>query len=204
MISHDYKLIFVHVPKCAGRSVCDIFNQRFDHYTARYYEQEYHKFWQQYTRFTIVRHPLDRLVSLYYYVKEHRRHKHEDIGRNIQNFNIWLQHNIAAYHGEFWNNAEGNRGTDGDLGSPFWFTSQYRRIVAHSGNIELDRVFHLEDGNGPVNEFLSGIIGKETILPHVNESVYKDWRSHFNNETYALASEFFPVIEDCRKLGYEL
>lgn len=80
MITHDYKLIFIHVPKCAGRSINDVFNQRFDHFTARYYEKEYADQWKKYTKFTIVRNPFDRLVSIYTYMMKHRRHLYEPVG----------------------------------------------------------------------------------------------------------------------------
>lgn len=104
MITHDHKIIFVHIPKCAGRSICDIFNQRFDHYTAKYYELEFNRFWKEYTKITIVRNPYDRLVSLYIYIKQHRRHANESIAINIQDFRAWIKSNIAAFNGNFYDN----------------------------------------------------------------------------------------------------
>lgn len=217
MITHDHQLIFVHIPKCAGRSVCDVFCQRFDHYTAQFYESEYSKHWQRYQRMTIVRHPLDRFVSLYIYILNHRRHKQEPIGDGIvhpinlplhesvqSNFSRWLIKNINAFQGDFGYHAEGARGTDGDLGSSFWFTSQWKRIISRSGQCDLHRVFKLEDGNAPINDYLSEITGTPVVLPHTNKSEYSDWRSFYNGEAYALASTFPAVVEDARNLGYDL
>lgn len=204
MISHDSKLIFVHIPKCAGRSICDIFNQRFDHYTAKYYELEFHRFWKQYTKMTIVRNPYDRLVSLYIYIKQHRRHINEPVAANINDFRAWIKSNIAAFNGNFYDlSAEGQRGTDGDIGSPFWFTSQWQRLVTHTGDNKLDYTFRLEDGMKPVEDLLQKLTGQPVTIPHVNASVFDDYRQFYDNETFALVSEFPPIKEDCDKLNYQ-
>jgi hypothetical protein len=203
MITHDYGLIFVHVPKCAGRSICDIFNQRFDHYTAKYYELEFKRFWNKYNKITIVRNPYDRLVSLYVYIKTHRRHVNEGIACNIQDFRQWIKSNVSAFNGNFYDgSAEGQRGTDGDIGSPFWFTSQWQRIIDHAGNNKMDHTFKLEYGMLPVQQFLEDLLQKQITIPHVNASEYDDYRSFYDNETYALVSEFAPIKEDCSRLGY--
>ena len=204
MITHDHKLIFVHIPKCAGRSICDIFNQRFDHYTAKYYELEFPKAWRMYQKMSIVRNPYDRLVSLYIYIKKHRRHIHEPLAANISDFRQWIASNIYSFNGNFNDlSAEGQRGTDGDIGSPFWFTSQWQRIIDHAGTNQLNRTFLLEDGMDPVADYLSEIIGHQVEIPHINASTYEDFRSFYDQETCALVSEFPPVKEDCHHFGYK-
>lgn len=203
MITHDHKLIFVHIPKCAGRSICDIFNQRFDHYTAKYYEKEFSRFWHEYQKMTIVRNPFDRLVSLYIYLKEHRRHHAEPVAKNIHDFKLWVLTNIAAFPGNFYDgSAEGQRGTDGDLGSPFWFTSQKQRVVDYYGNNALNFTFKLEDGMNQVEGFLTALTGKPVTIPHLNKSEYDDYHTFYDNETYAIVSEFPPVKEDLQFFNY--
>lgn len=206
MISHDFKLIFTHIPKCAGRSICDIFSQRFDHYTAEYYQDEYRKFFEEYQKFTIVRNPFDRMVSLYIYLTEHRRHSKERImvaPDSIPGFAFWLKSNIAHYQGDFlMTSAEGARGTDGDMGSSFWFSSQKRRLSNIDGKIIIPNIFFLEDGTEKVEKYLQKITGVYAIMPHSNKSEYTDYRTFYNDELIELASNFPPIAEDCKAFNY--
>lgn len=192
MITNDYKLIFIHVPKCAGRSINDLFNQRFDHFTDRYYEQEYNKQWHnsEFIKFTIVRNPFDRLLSMYTYMMQHRRHIKEPISCLISgNFDP--------------NSAEGFRGKDGELGSSFWFTSQWQRIISANGNVEIDKVFRHEEGMKPIEDFLGKLMG-DISVPLTNQSApfKRDYRDYYTEKTKKLAETFLPVIEDCKNLGY--
>ena len=85
-ISDKYKLIFFHLPKCAGKSVVnalDITNSDktnlvsglmqtiglgFDYW---YWNQKiYPEKWNTHIKFTIVRNPWDRMVSLYHFRKK--------------------------------------------------------------------------------------------------------------------------------------
>jgi len=85
-ISDKYKLIFFHLPKCAGKSVVNalgVTNSDKTNLEAGlrqttglgidywYWNQKiYPEKWNTYRKFTIVRNPWDRMVSLYHYRKE--------------------------------------------------------------------------------------------------------------------------------------
>lgn len=95
MISHKYKCIFVHIPKCAGTSVNKLLSENtiFDYRTPNYdflygwcpkrklflqhaTVQELleldlisTKIWNEYYKFTIIRNPWDRLISSYNWIK---------------------------------------------------------------------------------------------------------------------------------------
>jgi hypothetical protein len=89
-ISHSKKFIFVHIPKCAGTSVHHVLSRCSSDYVLvgaaslseriRFGEAWLHhatgirirralsaEQWNTYFKFTIVRNPWDRLVSLYHY-----------------------------------------------------------------------------------------------------------------------------------------
>lgn len=216
MITHDHKIIFVHIPKCAGRSICDLFNQRFDHYTANYYANEYEHFWNRYHAFSIIRNPFDRMVSLYVYIQNHRRHLYERIAvghsGNLPAFKHWLRANIENFQGSFpMDSAEGLRGTDGDLGSSFWFNSQLRRLsgrhtvrypIIESPEQSL-RIFKLEDGTRPIEKYLADITGLQAAMPHSNKSEYGDYREFYDDALVELASNFPPIKEDCEAFSYK-
>jgi len=210
MITHDFKLFFVHIPKCAGRSVCDIFNQRFDHYTADYLSREYKPHWESYEKFSIIRNPFDRMVSLYIYIQNHRRHKYERIAvaDPMPTFKQWLTININNYQGSFLGDpltAEGNRGTDGDLGSSFWFTSQAERLCDKQHNLLVPRsnIFRLEDGTEKVEKFLQKITGVWSQMPHSNKSEYNDYRSFYDDELVEKCKNFSPISLDMGTFNYK-
>lgn len=220
MILHDSKLIFIHIPKCAGRSIADAFNQRFDHFTARYYEDEYPYAWNQYGKFTIIRNPFARLVSVYTFVQSHRRHCNEPISGKqapftsveLPTFSEWVKANIEAYNSwhkwyfRFCDSAEGMRGFDGQLGTPFWFASQFQRLstslIGDKPEINV-KIFKLEDGMFEVEKFLYNQTGKQVAIGHVNKSNDLDFHSFYDPETLALVREWEPIKEDCIKFNYK-
>jgi hypothetical protein len=77
MISHEYKCIFIHIPGTAGTSVETAFlgndlwyiknkhnNRRLKHITASQSKKIYKEYWSRYFKFTIIRNPWDRTVSM--------------------------------------------------------------------------------------------------------------------------------------------
>lgn len=83
-ISHKYKLIFIHIPKCAGISVWNsldlsvsadnlisITKPALQHLHPKELIGNYidKKTWDSYKKFTIVRNPYDRVISDYFWLK---------------------------------------------------------------------------------------------------------------------------------------
>lgn len=72
MISHKYKCIFIHIPRCAGTSIELAINGKpnngsnfsFKHLTASYAKILYKDYWDDYFKFSIVRNPWSRMVSM--------------------------------------------------------------------------------------------------------------------------------------------
>lgn len=85
-ISDKYKLIFFHLPKCAGKSIISALDIKTNdetnlksglrQTTAMGYDTVYWnkliypEKWKTYTKFTIVRNPWDRVVSIYHFRKK--------------------------------------------------------------------------------------------------------------------------------------
>lgn len=211
MISHQYKVIFVHIPKCAGRSISEAFHQPFDHFTAEYYSTNHPDCWNTYTLFTTVRNPYERLVSMYHYIKNEPVHTHHAITNNGQMlpFKEWVMTNLAAFKNEFgYPSTEGERQTDGDIGSPFWFSSQVRRLSSGDGQLYPDlHILPFESGMPAVARFLADKTGRQWHIPHLNRSNNQGqqyYLEHYDNELLNVINGFAPFAKDCALLDYQV
>lgn len=75
MISHKHKLIFIHIPRTAGTSIEKALHGKDWHYvhspskhlTVHSAKKIYAEYWNDYFKFSFVRNPWDRMVSLLKY-----------------------------------------------------------------------------------------------------------------------------------------
>ncbi len=211
MISHQHRIIYIHIPKCAGRSICHAFNESFDHYTASYYQNEHPEQWHQYTVFTTVRNPYQRMVSMYHYIKKEPFHAGHAITNrgNMLPFKPWLMQNIAAFQGELKHpSTEGSRERDGEVGSTFWFSSQVSRISAASQDICRNiHILRYEDGMQEVSRFLHNKHGLRLSIPHLNSSLSDSrdrYLAYYDAELLHSINSFPPFAKDCQLLGYDM
>lgn len=72
-INHDKKLIFVQIPKNASTSICTYFggpNQFVYDKKWTEYQEHFGNYWNEYTKFAVVRNPVDRFISSYKFIRE--------------------------------------------------------------------------------------------------------------------------------------
>tara|TARA_X000000950_G_C13565103_1_gene517174 strand:+ start:63 stop:626 length:564 start_codon:yes stop_codon:yes gene_type:complete len=68
MISHKHKFIFIHINKCGGTTIDELFTGKFQgHNKAFEYKKSNPTDFNKYFKFTFVRNPWDRVVSFYHY-----------------------------------------------------------------------------------------------------------------------------------------
>lgn len=87
MICHKNKIIFIHIPKCAGVSISTAFGYNTNlasgrHYTSKEYKEKYPYEYKTYYKFAFVRNPYSRILSFYNYILS--------LGRTNKPFNEWV------------------------------------------------------------------------------------------------------------------
>jgi len=97
MISHKYRCIFVHIPRTAGTSIeysiigddwWNI-NPQTKHIFSQTARNHYKDYWDDYFKFSVIRNPWDRLVSMTRYSSFYNIHIKNhliDITNYVQNF----------------------------------------------------------------------------------------------------------------------
>jgi len=176
MISHQHKCIFIHIPKNGGQSMEHVFldllgltwetraplllrpndipllgppqlgHLHADEYVKNHYISE--ELFRNYFKFTFVRNPWDRMVSIYKY----SRHS------LVYDFKFFVNHIFIP---KIWSDK-------------YWFIGpQSEFIINKSGNIMIDFIGRFETMQSDFNEVCKRLGLPETPLPHVNKSSQK-------------------------------
>lgn len=141
-INHEKKLIFIHIPKNAGTSIIECLgheNLLMDVPLSEY-KKKYEKYWNIYTKFAVVRDPIDRFISTYKFIltKESswfsfsgsdglEKHNHYDIC-NLLDINQYINY---IYH----NPQEVN----------IWLHNQNKFLRNENNEIEIDLILYYEN-----------------------------------------------------------
>ena len=164
--------MFVHIPKTGGTSV----------YTTLGITEPGHKKLLKYTpgSFTVVRNPLDRLVSHFCYIKTKNSHyykKHPNF-KSLQyaNFDDYIYLCESDYK--------------------FYLKPQCEFICDNNDNILVEHILKFENLQNDFNKFW------DLKLLHINKSDRKkDWRSYYNSKTFEITCDYYN--RDIKLFNYE-
>ena len=219
MICHHYKCIFVHIPKTAGQSIETVFLNLLDldwktraplllrendipelgpprlaHLKAtEYVDYKYipEALFRDYYKFTFVRNPWDRVVSLY---KGLGFYKHIP-------FKVFVMNTLQE---ELWK-------------SKYWFVGpQNQYICDKQGNFIVDFIGRFESLQEDFNHICTNVGLMPTKLPHVNASkksmqysadrpkhslfspikLLKQLRRHHKTYSYPIFSSYIEYYDD--------
>ena len=160
------KCIFIHIPKCGGISIDEaLFGEKVGH--KNYIDFKIYDTVRclEYTKFTVVRDPIDRFISAFYFLKSG--------GRNVTDF-AWAQEYLSRCE-EPEELIEAMRADSSLLDSIFkWqhFRPQYTFLLGELDQIEMDYILrfnHLEDDF----DELVRALGISARLPHANKTKSK-------------------------------
>lgn len=169
-ISHQYKCVFVHIPKNGGSTIEDYLdikgkdrdiemkitfngvNAAWRHLPAPTIREIYPEIYSEYYKFTFVRNPYDRVVSEYFW----QNRSNPDLLNNseevlVKKFTSWM---YATYKNQ----------------SSHKTCQQYRFLYDLDGNFMVDQVFRFENFKTEIKKLLSKLEIKNKENIHANKS----------------------------------
>jgi hypothetical protein len=186
------KAIFVHIPKCAGISVCKTLfgnlgggHNSLEQYTYIFPPKEL----LGYFKFTFVRNPWDRLVSAYHFLQK------GGISNEDRSF---YEKNLAKYKDfdDFvlnWVNKENIM-----LGPHFWPQTYYIKDKRNKVKVDFIGKFETIDEDF---KFVCEKLGVPSIsLAKTNKSVRKNYQEYYTDETAGIVANVYK--QDIKELGY--
>ena len=104
-IPRDTKVIFCHIPKCGGTNINRWFESEYDpakytwyiHKVLKYDKEKY----KDHYKFATIRDPVDKVVSLYFYITNFIKLKSKDgaISNTLEEYsNLFKKYNITSIH----------------------------------------------------------------------------------------------------------
>lgn len=201
-ISTDQKFIFVHIPKTAGVSVTSMLKGKEHqslglphwHVTAMQIRDKVENY-DEYFSFAFVRHPLDRLYSMYRYnlafiprLKKHALYKANGLDAYEYDFKTWLLDK------ESWAGWDTNR-----ILLPAQKEQQASYITDETGKIIISHVAKFEDFDSEFNTIQKKIGANVKTVLHANKSggkvkyidLYDDEMLEFVKEHHQKDMELF-------------
>ena len=184
-INHNYKFIFIHVPKVAGTSIRSCFkinsydkgvvNKRYPH--SRCSEiKEYcgEKVWDEYFKFAFVRNPFDRSISFYHF---HKSPQYTDkAGRE------------RALSMEFKDWVDTNRNPNVTHTQSYYL------------DLDIDYVGRYENLQNDFNIICDKLDTERFTLPHYNSSQHSHWLDYYDKELMQRVHNMYK--DDFNKFNY--
>jgi hypothetical protein len=152
-------VIFIHVPKNAGTSIANaIYGDSIGHRTALFYKKFAPDFFQHVRKFAVLRDPLERFLSAYWYVRAgggtevrmdpvfYTRVSHID---SVDALLDYLEERLSNIFG-----------LDHVLRPQCWY------LADEKGEILIDELYVLDGADGALNQAIADLSGKS--LPRMN------------------------------------
>jgi hypothetical protein len=178
--------IFIHITKTAGTSIGNAIGLPVKHHlTAKEVIAKIGKQkWNEAYKFTFVRNPWDKMVSLYEYRR--RKDKTKITSRDIA-FTEWVKLTIGPLSDPFYyNNVKS-------------FQPQVEWLKDDAGNMTIDFIGRFESINDDFEQ-IRQIIGTSEELPHLNATVRSNYRDYYTEETRQIVASWYH--EDIEVFGY--
>lgn len=193
MISHKYKVIFVHIPRTAGHTISAAFEYKRNkhdkvkrHAKPIEYQHQYSKEWQSYFKFTFVRNPWERVLSAWY--ARSYRYLDQDIVREM--FNSFIRNELL----------------EKVQTKPQHFRSQIEWVTNSKGQLhpDYDYIAYVEKGVLDEINYIRHQVGlspshKERMLG--SSSKQREFRFYYDQKSLEIVADVYR--EEIMLLGYQ-
>jgi hypothetical protein len=178
--------VFIHINKNAGTSIGKAIGLPIkNHLTAKEVIARIGQDkWNSAYKFTLVRNPWDKAVSLYEYRRKKDRTK---IASHGILFSDWVKMTYGEEKDFSYYNARA-------------FQPQVDWLKDNEGNVAMDFVGKFESINADFKH-ITKAIGLDAELPHLNASKRVGYQSYYDDETRDIIAHWFR--EDIELFGYE-
>jgi len=194
-INHEYQSIFVHIPKNAGVSIETVlFNEKVGHKKLIAFKAHDKNKFFKYFKFSFVRHPWDRLVSAFYFLKQGGRNstdrawsqEHLSLIPTFEDFVLRLESNRFARQIMKWQH----------------FRPQISYITDENNHIALDYMGRVENLEKDLRAIATKLNLSSFEVPHINKSSKSE-----NDRNYVRDCRLNKIVEkrykeDFERLGY--
>lgn len=197
MLYHKHKCIFVHVNKTGGATINRFLGGRPAHMSAKGYRKTYPNYFDDYFKFSFVRNPWDKLVSLYF--------MHTRLNWDLR----WDWSAVTApcfsdflriTHG--YNKTKQRHIYRGHPTGHMRMSNQLDWLVDENGSLIVDFVGRFENYQEDFNTVCDKIgIPQPQEIPHRNKSEHKHYTEYYDNETREIVATRF--AKDIEYFGYE-
>jgi len=155
----DQNCLFIHVPKCAGSSLCKaLFDDwRPGHLPLYWYEQQFPEAFEQSFKFTFVRHPLERAYSAFAFLKGN-----EPIARDLSAWRLMSRYDNFNTFVAQWLHEDNIR-------RQIHFAPQTDFLTDSLGRLAMDFIGRQESLEEDFAR-LTDILDLSATLPHINPS----------------------------------
>jgi len=173
MILHKYKCIFIHIPRTGGTSIESVLagknwwkvHPQSKHLNFISAKKIYNKYWDDYFKFTFVRNPWGRLLSLTKYSTNKQPHDniypvHLDVLNRIKTNHFFDFFSNTEYDPRFFNANQFEKFKPFDQ-------AYYRNIIGD----EMDFIGKYENLQNDFDVVCEHLKIPSTTLPHVEKSV---------------------------------
>lgn len=183
MIDHHHKFIFVHIPKCGGCSIAKILNTLppiVDNTGHRTLKQIFlmHPGCENYFKFTFVRNPWDRCVSLYNFWRQ-QSYDHPWTYHDKRQMDFCKNHSFLNFLKNL-NSPELDRVHTKPYFTHYFSSEQRYNFVGRLENLQAD-----------FNTVCNKIGIKEQELPHENKSKHKHYTEYYDKESRKIVADTF-------------
>jgi len=200
MISHSKSIIFVHIQKTGGNSICAALNERRSppekHFFARDLIEVYgQQKWNTYFKFAIVRNPWDRLVSWWSMIDANRSAAPKK--QDWNNFHRFILDRARTFE-EFLENCDAEF-NDKD-GRKWIYRNQIDYLTDTSGRLLVDYVGRFESLEQDFDFITKRALGHSVSLPHVNRSQHRHYSEYYSPALVDKVAQRFE--RDIESFGY--